>query len=177
MNQENATTSGLTVYDASVGVFVRGLSNLTSILTKAEAHAAAHGSRQAALIGAQLASDMNDLGYQVHWATEGAKLGVSRLLGSTGPAPLANDATSFAEMKQRIALAIEQLNATSPSELSAGLDRVIELPLGPVPKRFTGSEFLLSFAIPSFFFHLTTAYAILRHQGVALTKGDFMSGG
>jgi hypothetical protein len=167
----------LSAYDLSAGLFVRGLANLKGMLTKGEAHAAVSGSGDAALIGAQLAADMNNLGVQVHWAAEGAKLAVARLLGAAAAAPSANDAGTLAELNQRIDGAITYLSAVAPRDLEAGLDRVIEIQHRGGSKQFTGSQFLVEFAIPNFFFHVTTAYAILRHQGVELTKGDFMGGG
>jgi hypothetical protein len=162
------------VFDVSAGLFVRGLANLKTMLTKAEAHAAASGSGDAALIDAQLAADMNSLGVQVHWATEGAKLAIARLLGLAAAVPSENDAKSFADLKQRIDTAITYLSALAPHDLEAGLERVIEMQHRGASKQFSGSQFLLEFAIPSFFFHMTTAYGILRHKGVELTKGDFL---
>ena len=175
MSQANGALSSLTAHDLSVGLFVRGLTNLKGILNKAEAHAGAGG--EAALIGAQLASDMNHLGVQVHWAAEGARISVARLLGVAAPAPSASDAKTFTELKQRIDATIAYLGAVAPRDLEAGLDRPIEISHRGASKQFTGRQFLLEFAIPNFFFHLTTAYCILRHAGVELTKGDFMGGG
>jgi len=177
MDQANTAPVSLTAHAMSAGLFVRGLANLKTLLTKGEAYAAASGDGDAALIEAQLASDMNTLGVQVHWATEGARLAVARLLGIAAPVPSADAAESFAELKRRIDATIAYLNAVSPRELEAGLSRTIEIQHRGVSKHFTGGQFLLEFAIPSFFFHVTTAYGILRHQGVALTKGDFLGGG
>ena len=146
------------------------------MLTKAEAHAAASGSGDSALIAAQLAADMNNLGVQVHWATEGANLAMARLLGVAPPVPSANDAKSLADLKQRIDTTITHLSALSPRDLEAGLERVIEIQHRGASKQWSGGEFLVEFAIPSFFFHVTTAYGILRHKGVELTKGDFLGG-
>ena len=176
MNQANHAASSLRAFDLSAGLFVRGLANLKGMLTKAEAHAAATGRGDAALIDAQLAADMNNLGVQVHWATEGAKLAIARLLGVAAPAPSANDARSLADLKQRVDATITYLSALEPLELEAGLDRVIEMQHRGASKRYRGGEFLVEFAIPNFFFHMTTAYGILRHEGVELTKADFMGG-
>jgi hypothetical protein len=146
-------------------------------LTKAETHVAAHGSGDAALIEAQLAANMNNLGVQVHWAAEGAKLAIARLLGVAAAVPSENDAKSLADLKQRLDTTITYLSALAPRELEAGLDRVIEMQHRAVSKQFSGGQFLVEFAIPNFFFHMATAYGILRHQGVELTKGDFLGGG
>ena len=165
----------LSAYDLSAGMFARGLTGLKTVLRKGEAHAAAGGRPPAALIDAQLATDMNNLAVQVHWAAEGAKLAVARLLGAA-PAVSPNDAKSFADFQQRIDTTIAYLSSLAAQDLEAGLDRVVELEHRGGSKRFTGSQFLVEFAIPNFFFHVTTAYAILRHEGVELTKGDFMGG-
>jgi hypothetical protein len=167
----------LSAYDLSAGLFVRGLANLKRMLTKAEAHVAASGSGDAALIDAQLAADMNNLGVQVHWATEGAKLAIARLLGVAAAVPSENDAKSLADLKQRIDTTITYLSALAPRDLEAGLERVIEMQHRGTSKQFSGSQFLVEFAIPNFYFHMTTAYGILRHKGVELTKGDFLGGG
>lgn len=175
-------------YDLSVGVFVRGLTNLKAQLVKAEAHAAADGGGEAALLGARLATEervravgtpapndlhMYSLAAQVHWAAEGAKLAVARLLGES-PVPATNDAKSFADLHQRLDETIAHLRAVSPSDLEAGLARsiVLELPRGTI--RSTGERFLIAYANPHFFYHVTTAYGILRNQGVQLTMGDFL---
>jgi hypothetical protein len=178
----------LSVYDLSAGVFVRGLTNLKTQLTKAEAHAAASGSGEAALLDAQLATEnrvsggasdaptdlhMYTLAAQVHWAAEGAKLAMARLLGTTA-APAANDAKSFADLHQRLDATIAYLREIAPGDLEAGLDRTILIEHRRGSTRSSGAQFLLAFAIPHFFYHVTTAYGILRNQGVQLTMGDFL---
>jgi len=163
----------LSAYDLSAGMFARGLTGLKTVLAKGEAHAAASGKPTGELIDARLATDMNNLAVQVHWATEGAKLATARLLGAA-PTVSPNDAKTFADFQQRIDATIAYLSSLAPKDLEAGLDRVIELEHRGGSKKFTGSQFLVEFAIPNFFFHVTTAYAILRHEGVELTKGDFM---
>ncbi|HEU4328730.1 MAG TPA: DUF1993 domain-containing protein [Roseiflexaceae bacterium] len=174
----------LKAYDLSAGLFIRGLTNLKTQLTKAEDHAAASGSGEAALLNAQLAThgaasdvpaDLHryTLAAQVHWAAEGAKLAIGQLLGAPS-VPAANDATSFADLHQRLDATIAYLRKIAPSDLEAGLDRtiVIEHPRGSM--RSSGSQFLLAFAIPHFFYHVTAAYSIMRNQDVQLTMGDFL---
>ena len=169
----------LNAYDVSVGVFVRGLSNLKAQLKKAEGHAATSGG-EAALLGAPLSVDLAPgapadlhryaLAAHVHWAAEGALLAIAQLLGASR-VPTQSDAKSFAELYQRLDAAIESLRKVAPGDLEAGLDRMIEHRRGV---RASGSQFLLAFAIPHFTYHLTTAYGILRNQGVPLTMGDFL---
>ena len=176
----------LTAYDLSAGLFVRGLTNLKTQLTKAADHAAATGTGESALLDARFAGEGSlygaasprDLhGYtlaaQVHWAAEGARLAIAQLLGAPAM-PAANEATSFADLHQRLDETIAYLREIAPSDLEAGLDReiVIEHPRGSVSS--SGRQFLVAFAIPHFFYHVTTAYGILRNQGVQLTMGDFL---
>jgi len=160
-------------FDLSIGMFVRGLTNLKGMLAKGESHVSSRGMDPVALLAAKLADDMYDLAVQVHWASEGAKLAVNRLLGVASP-PLGEAGKTFAELAERIDATIALLRAIDPEALEAGLDRTIEIPHRGVTKTFRGDRFLTEFAIPNFFFHATAAYAILRHQGVPLQKGDFM---
>lgn len=172
----------------SAGVFVRGLTNLKMQLLKAESHAAASGGDEATLLGAQLAQDGQAgdvasgaphdlhryiLAAQVHWAAEGARLAIAQLLGAR-PAPVASDATSFAALHQRIDATIAYLRGIPATDLEAGLGRTIVIEHRRGSMSSSGSQFLLAFAIPHFFYHVTTAYGILRSQGVELTMGDFL---
>ena len=175
----------LNAHDLSAGLFIRGLTNLHRQLAKAEDHAAATGSSEVALLDARLAPSGSGLGFaprdlhmytladQVHWAAEGAKLAIMHLLGARS-VPTANDAKSFVVLYQRIDTTITYLGKVSSRDLESGLDRtiVIEHPGGST--RANGGQFLLAFAIPHFFYHVTTAYGILRNEGVQLTMGDFL---
>ncbi len=175
-------------YELSAGLFVRGLSNLEAQLTKAEHHVAATGSSEAALLGAQLggrgrvpgvlsnaAADLHmyTLAAHVHWAAEGAKLAIAQLLDAP-VVPAENDAASFAQLRQRLDATIEHLRELARSDLEAGLDRMVLIEHRHGSMRSSGSQFLIAFAIPHFFYHLTTAYGILRNEGVQLTMGDFL---
>ncbi len=174
----------LNAYDLSVGLFVRGLTNLKTQLTKAEGHAAASGRGEAALLDARLAAEgpmpgvasdlhMYTLAAQVHWASEGALLAIAELLGAPRvPAP--SDAKSFADLHQRLDTAIAYLEEVAPSDLEAGLDRPIVIEHRRGSTSASGRQFLTAFAIPHFFYHVTCAYGILRNQGVELTMGDFL---
>lgn len=155
----------LQAFDVSAAVFVRGLTNLKTILAKGEAHGAK--------VTASLAPGMQDLAAQVHWASEGSKLALDRVLG-VAQAPAAATATTFADLHASVDSAISYLQAIDPAALEAGLDGAIELPVRGRTKSFRGDRFLIEFALPNFFFHLTIAYAILRAEGVPLEKIDFM---
>jgi hypothetical protein len=155
----------LQAFDVSAGVFVRGLTNLKTLLTKGEAH----GTK----LTASLAEGMQDLAAQVHWASEGSKLALERVVAvSSAPAPA--PAATFADLQASIDGAISYLEAIDPAALEAAFDRTIELPMRGRTKSYRGDRFLIEFALPNFFFHLTLAYAILRKEGVPLEKGDFM---
>jgi hypothetical protein len=171
----------LNAYDVSVGVFVRGLNNLKSQLKKAEEHAASSGKSETTILSAKLTADAKanpspadlhhySLAAHVHWAAEGAQLAVAQLLGESR-APTQSDDRTFAELYRRLDAAIESLQKVAPAALEAGLDRMIDHRRGV---RASGSQFLLALAIPHFTYHLTTAYGILRNQGVPLTMGDFL---
>jgi uncharacterized protein len=156
----------LQAFDVSAAVFVRGLTNLKTVLTKGEAH----GTK----VTASLAPGMQDLAAQVHWASEGSKLALDRVLGVSQAPAAAASATTFADLHVSIDSAIAYLEAIDPAALEAGLNRAIELPVRGRTKTFRGDRFLIEFALPNFFFHLTIAYAILRGVGVPLEKVDFM---
>ncbi|HVX41965.1 MAG TPA: DUF1993 domain-containing protein [Gemmatimonadaceae bacterium] len=178
----------LNAYDLSAGGFVRGLTNLNAQLAKAKIHVAASGLDEATLLQARLARDAQSgvvagaaqhdlhkytLAAHVHWAAEGARLAIARVLGAR-PAPTASDAKTFADLHQRIDGAIAYLRGIAASDLEAGLGRpiVIERSGGSVSSN--GGQYLVAFAIPHFFYHVTTAYGILRNEGVPLTMGDFV---
>lgn len=155
----------LNAYDLSAGLFVRGLTNLKTQLTKAEDHAAASGTGEAALLDAQLAAEGRvrgvasdspfdlhkyTLAAHVHWAAEGAQLAIARLQGSA-PVPAQNDARSFADLHQRLDATIAYLQKIPPSDLEAGLERAIEIEHRRGSMRSNGGQFLIAFAIPHFF--------------------------
>ncbi|AGC42911.1 hypothetical protein MYSTI_01578 [Myxococcus stipitatus DSM 14675] len=178
----------LTAYELSAGVFIRGLSNLKAQLMKAEAHAVASGGGESALLDARLseegrmqgaASDSPGdlhrytLAAQVHWAAEGARLAMTQLLGAPR-VPAASDARSFAELYQRLDATMSYLRDLVPGDLEAGLEREIVMEHRRGSMRSSGHQFLVAFAIPHFYYHVTAAYGILRNQGVRLTMGDFL---
>ena len=160
-------------HDVSVAVFVRGLGNLGALLTKGEAHAASTGIDASVLLGTRLGQDMYTLAQQVHWACEGARLAVSRLVG-VAVTPRAEEGKTFAALHEHIDATLAHLATVDRDALEAGLARSIELRHRESAKTFRGDHFLTEFAIPSFFFHVTMAYGILRHAGVPLQKGDFL---
>ena len=113
------------------------------------------------------------LAAHVHWAAEGARLAIARLLGG-GAAPTASDARRFSDLYDRLDATILALRAIAPSELEAGVARPVVFAHRYGTVSATGEQFLLAYALPHFFYHVTTAYGILRSQGVPLTMGDFL---
>ena len=164
------------IYDASIPMMVRMLQNLSTILDKAAAHAAAKGIDPATMIQARLAPDMFNLARQVQSAADAAKSCAARLSGETPPSHPDTE-TSFDALKARLATVIAYMQAFSAEQINAGEARSITIPTRGEPHVFkTGGEYLTQFAIPNFFFHVTTAYGLLRQQGVEIGKMTYLAG-
>jgi hypothetical protein len=163
----------LSMSKVSVPVFVRGLTILSSLLKKGEEHAAQAGIAPEAMLGARLADDMLPLSAQVQRASDASKFATQRLAGIEGPA-FPDDETSFAQLQERIANTIAWLESVDPALLDAGNERKVTVKWGATGATFTGESYLLSFALPNFYFHIVTAYDILRNQGVKIGKLDYL---
>jgi hypothetical protein len=163
----------LSMYQASVPVFLQGLKNMGAILDKAAAHAAERKIDPAVLMNARLAPDMFPLVRQVQIACDHAKGAAARLSGLEVP-KFEDVETSFDELQERIARVAEFVRSVDPARFDSAEEREVTLPIGGQPRTFTGQVYLLHFALPNFYFHLTTAYAILRHNGIVLGKRDFI---
>jgi hypothetical protein len=157
------------IYDASVPVFANSLTNMKGWLDKAAAEKS-----ESDLLGASLAADMRPLSAQFQMASDTAKNAIARLCGITAPAMPDTEAT-FAELRERCDKTIEFIRSADPALVATSGDRevVLSFPNG-MGYRFKGAEYLTGFALPNFFFHVTTAYAILRTAGVSLGKPDFL---
>lgn len=166
----------ISMYDASVLAFQKGLVNLEHVLDKAAADAAQRRIDPSVLLAARLAPDMLPLTRQVQIAADHAKNGVARLAGVTAPKFDDNEA-DFAQLKQRLAKTRDYLATFQPGQIDGSEQRDILLQFPGVEFKFKGLDYLLGFAIPNFYFHSTTAYDILRHNGVPLSKVDFISAG
>lgn len=163
----------ISMYQASVPMFDKMLGNLATILTKAASWAETRKIEPVVLLNARLAPDMFPLTRQVQIACDFVKGTCSRLAGIEPPKHEDNEA-SFAELQARIAK-VRQFAATfKAAQIDGSEERKIQFKGGTREFEFTGLSYLTGFAIPNFFFHYTTAYDILRHNGVELTKGDFM---
>lgn len=165
----------LAMYQASVPVFIRGLGNLSAILAKAATHAEAKQIEPSVFINARLAPDMYPLSRQVQIASDVAKGCAARLAGIEVPSYEDNE-TTFPELQARIAKTVAFLQSVSPSQIDGSEQRPISLKLRGNEVSFLGQPYLLGFVLPNFYFHLTTTYAILRHNGLEIGKQDFIGG-
>lgn len=163
----------ISMYDISVGVFSARLKALASVLTEAEQNAAERKIDPQVFLTARLAPDMFALTRQVQIATDHAKGAPSRLAGREVPRYEDNEA-SFAELQARIAKTLDHLASFTAADLEGSEDRTIELRLGGRETTLPGLQYLLNVATPNFYFHVTTAYDILRHNGVPLGKQTFL---
>jgi len=160
----------------SVEVFSHTLGNLALILEKAGANAAQRKFDTGVLLGARLAPDMLPLTRQVQIASDIAKNSVARLAGQEPPRFEDNE-SSIEQLRARIARTIAFLKSVPASALEGSETRTVKVPLEERTLEFTGVDFLQRWAIPNVFFHVVTAYDILRHNGVDLGKRDYLAGG
>jgi uncharacterized protein len=163
------------VYDQIVPVMHRMLTNLSTIVQKAETYAQARSIDPNALLQARLYPDMFNLIRQVQLATDFAKGAAARLSGTEVPKWEDTEQT-FAELQARIQRGRDYLDGFTRESFAGAEQRSIEIKLPSRTLKFTGQEYLLSFALPNFYFHVTMAYAILRHNGLEIGKLDFMGG-
>ncbi|HEY6863188.1 MAG TPA: DUF1993 domain-containing protein [Burkholderiales bacterium] len=163
----------ISMYQASAPRFVNMLTNLSAILDKAQAHAEARKIDPATLANDRLFPDMFPMKRQVQIACDTAKGAVARLAGVDVPKHEDTEQT-FPELKARIAKTIDFVKSIPPAQLEGTEDKNIHLKLGPREVDFTGMQYLLGHALPNFYFHVTTAYDILRHNGVELAKRDYI---
>ena len=163
----------ITMHTASVPVFVRMLGNLGTWLDKAEAHAQAKKFDPAVYLGARLAPDMLPFTKQIQIACDGAKFGVSRLAGVEAPKFDDNEA-SISELRERVRATIAFIQSVPASKIDATEDKDVTIPRRDGPMTLKGEFYLKHYVMPNFYFHLTTAYALLRHNGVELGKADYL---
>ena len=163
----------LSMYQASIPVCLQFLTALSALLDKAAEHARAEGLDEAELIEARLAPDMFPLSRQVQIATDHAKGMAARLSGREVP-KYEDDETTIEALNARIAKTMAFISSVELSEVDGSEDRNITLPMRGQSVTLPGARYLMHFTLPNFFFHTTTAYAILRHKGVAVGKSDFM---
>ncbi|MEJ2816295.1 DUF1993 domain-containing protein [Caulobacter sp. CCG-8] len=163
----------LSMHRASVPVFVRALNVLSTLLEKGEAHAKAQGWNPDDLVAARLTDDMLPLSGQIQRASDASKGAVARLTGVEAPA-MPDEETSFAQLRKRVADTLAYIQSVDPEAFDGSEDRTVELKLPGGTLTFTGEDYLLGFALPNFFFHVVTAYDVLRHKGVQIGKLDYL---
>jgi len=159
---------------ATIPALTIGLDALSGVLDKAQAFATAKKIDPSVLLNSRLAPDMFALTRQVQVATDLAKNGASRLAGVEPPRYEDNE-TTLDQLKARLAKTVAYLKSLDPKQIDGAADRQITFPLGPTNKgHMKGDDYLNHFVLPNVYFHLTAAYAILRHLGVEVGKQDFL---
>jgi uncharacterized protein len=162
------------MHSASAPVLTRILGNMLVWLDRAEAHAQARKFDPGNYLGLRLAPDMLPLSRQIQIASDAAKTCMSRLAGTEIPKWEDNE-TSLDELRARIRKTVAHVQSFSAAQIDGSDDRAISVPMrSGEALQFSGETFLRQFALPNFFFHATTTYALLRHAGVELGKADFL---
>jgi hypothetical protein len=166
----------LSLYAASVVPMRRMLKNLSAVIAKAEAHCEARKIDPNAFLSSRLYPDMLPFTAQVLIATDNAKGAAARLAGIEIPKFEDNEKT-FPELHARIDKTIAFLDTLTEGQFADAATRDVVLQLRDRKLEFKGADYLTTWALPNFFFHVTTAYALLRHGGVEIGKRDYMAGG
>jgi len=161
------------MHSASVPIFVRMLGNMTRWLDKAEAHAKERKFDAANYLGARLAPDMLPFTKQIQIACDSAKFCVARLAGSEAP-KFEDDEASLADLRERIRKTVDYVNSVPASAIDGTDAKDIAVPRRDGTLTMKGEAYLKQFVLPNFFFHVTTVYALLRHNGVDLGKSDYL---
>jgi hypothetical protein len=163
----------ISIYDFSIPVLTRGLTNMSAVLDKGAAHAAAKKFDSAVLAQSRLFPDMHPLVRQVQIACDTAKGAAARLAGIDPPKHEDTEAT-FADLKARIAKTVDFLKTVTAAQLKDAETRNIEIKFPSGSWKFTGLAYLTDFVLPNFYFHEAMVYALLRKSGVEIGKGDFL---
>ena len=163
----------ISMYSASIPVWQHMLKGLSAVLAKAAAHADARKIDPSVLLQSRLFPDMLPLVKQVQIVTDQAKGGASRLAGVDIP-KYEDTETTFDQLQARIAKTVAYLETITPAQVDGSETKHITMQFGPTKHEFTGQDYLLKFVNPNFFFHISVAYSLLRHNGVELGKKDFL---
>lgn len=163
----------ISMYQAAVPTAIQALTNLAAVLAKAKAHAEAKKIDESAFVNARLFPDMFMLAKQVQVAADSAKLGVSRMAGATPPSFEDNE-TTFDQLIERCNKTVAYLKTIKPEQLDGSEDRVVTWSSRTSKRSMKAQAYLLTHVLPNIFFHVTTSYALLRHNGVELGKMDFL---
>jgi uncharacterized protein len=163
----------LSMYQASIPTFIHALNNLIGIMEKGLAYAEAKKIEPSVLLNSRLFPDMLPLTRQIHIATDGVKGCAARLAGQTPPVFEDNE-TTFPEVIARLRKTIDYLQTFNATQIDGSEDKEITLKIGVHEMKFAGQAYLLGFVVPNFYFHVATAYNILRHNGVEIGKLDYL---
>ena len=163
----------LSMSQASISIFTQQLTTLSGLIDKAAEHCKAKGVDPSNMIGARLAPDMFPFSRQVQLATDHAKGATARLSGRENP-KFEDTESTFEELKARIAKTLAFVKSVPASEIDGSEEKDVSITVGGQPRTLKGQRYFLQNALPNFFFHVTTAYDILRNQGVAIGKRDYM---
>jgi hypothetical protein len=164
-----------TIYDASIPTMIAMLQNLSKIVDKAVTQAKQKDIPLQSLLDARLAPDMHPFTRQIQIASDSAKGAAARLAGVEPPS-FPDTETTFPELQARIAKTIDFLKSVDSSKLAGAENRNVELKTPNRTFNLTGAQFITGFALPNFFFHVTTAYGLLRHKGIEIGKMDYLGG-
>ena len=165
----------ISMYQASIPQFMKMLSNLSNILKKGEEFAGAMGLDSKVLAEGQLAADMFPLTKQVQIACDLVKNGMARIAG-VEPPKFEDDEVSLADLQERIAKTITFANSLKPEQINGTEAKEIKFSIKEWNFEFVGEQYLLTWVMPNFYFHVATAYDILRHKGVEIGKMDYLGG-
>jgi hypothetical protein len=163
----------VSTYSLSIPVFLRGLNILSALLEKGKAHATDKAIPLDSLFNARLAPDMLPLSGQIQRVSDTSKNAVGRTTAIAAPSFPDNEQT-YEELEERVRKTIAFLETVKPEDMAESGERDVTIKVGKLEHTFAGNDYLLTFAIPNFFFHLTTAYDILRNQGVPVGKIDYL---
>ena len=163
------------LYDLTVPAFLRGFAAMSAFLAKGETWAKDNNVDPADLLTAKLYDDMAPLTAQVQRSTDSAKFTVVRI-GGVENVPMPDEEVTFADLQARIAKTVELLKSVSPDAMNGQEGKAVMLPTPNRTLEFTGQSYVLGFVLPNFYFHVTTAYAILRMKGVPVGKMDYLGG-
>lgn len=163
----------LTLYEVSVPVFIRAFDNLTAILEKAQRFAEENQMSDRDLLDARLFPDMGNLISQIQRASDSAKFAAVRV-GQVESVPMKDEEVSFEDLHDRIANTVAFLKKVPAASMDGRDEAPVELKSGGSVRTLTARDYILGFALPNFFFHVTTAYALLRHKGVPIGKLDYL---
>jgi uncharacterized protein len=162
-----------TIYEAAIPPMIRSLENLSRILDKAVAQAKSEDKSLDALLEARLAPDMFPFTRQIQVVSDTAKGAAARLAGVEPPS-FPDEEKTFAELQQRIVKTVDYLKSFRAAQFDGAEDRTVTLKFPNGDMKFSGREYLTGFVLPNFYFHMTAAYALLRHNGIAVGKMDYL---